>query len=320
MTTKLQHHQTYLIEEFVEAYQEHRMERREMLRRVVLLTGSVPLTASVLLALGCGDSDDEPAAPPTATTVPLATTEAGIGPGVSPTDPAIQAQDVRFPGPAGELIGYIARPTANGRYGGILIIHENQGMIDHFKDVARRYAKEGFAALAIDLLSRQGGTPADMAAVMAAYRNLTGDQMVADMTAGINYLKGQSFVRSNAIGATGFCFGGGQTWEITIANPDVKAAVPYYGTVAADKLERLRQTQAAVMAVYGGNDTRVNAQIPAVEEQLKASGKPYEIKVYEGANHAFFNEGRGAQTYNQQAAADAWKATLAWFRRNLPAA
>jgi carboxymethylenebutenolidase len=96
--------------------------------------------------------------------------------------------------------------------------------------------------------------------------------------------------------------------------------VPYYGTVDAAKLERLRQTQAAIMAVYGGNDARVNAQIPAVEEQLKASGKPYEIKVYEGANHAFFNEGRGAQTYNQQAAADAWKSTLAWFRRNLPAA
>jgi carboxymethylenebutenolidase len=322
MKTNLEHNQRYLVEEFAEAYLEHRMARRDLLRRVLLLTGSVPLTASVLLALGCGDSDDEPAATPTASTPPLATTEAGAGPGVAPTDPAIQAQDIRFPGPASELIGYIARPSASGAFPAILVIPENQGLLEHFKDVARRYAKEGFVALSLDVLSRQGGTSTDMAAVMAAYRTLTTEGVVADMKGSLDYLKSQSFVRGNALGATGFCLGGNYVWEIVLASPEIKAAAPYYGTVDMAKLGQLRQVQAAVLAVYGGLDTRVTAQSALVDEQLKASGKPYEIKIYPTAGHGFFNEGRantGNFGYDPVASAEAWKNTLAWFRRHLTA-
>ena len=157
-----------------------------------------------------------------------------------------------------------------------------------------------------------------MAAVMQAYRELTAEDFVADMKSSLDYLKAQAFVKPAALGVTGFCFGGNQTFSILLNAPELKAAVPYYGTLAETLQPELAKTKAAVMVVYGGNDTRVTAQRPMIEEQLKASGQPYEIKVYEGAGHAFFNEGRGA-SYNAAASADAWKSTLAWFRKYLTA-
>ena len=318
MTTGLSHHQKYLMEEFAEDYRHHRLPRRDLLKRVLSLTGSVPMTATMLFALGCGDSSsDAPAPSGTAapTAIPLVTTEAGVGPNVSPSDPAIVAADITFKGPASDIKAYLARPAATGSFPTVLVIHENQGLIDHLKDVARRFAKEGFVALSIDLLSRGGGTTADMAAVMAIYRGLVQDDMTADMKASIDYLKTQTFVKANAIGVIGFCFGGGEAFEITIASPDVKAAVPFYGSVREQILEPLGRTQAAIFAVYGELD-RGTAQSPIVEERLKASGKPYQIKVYQGAPHAFFNENR-TNSYNQAAATASWKDTLAWFRTHL---
>jgi carboxymethylenebutenolidase len=319
-------YQRYVIEEFAEDYKEQEMPRRELLRRALLITGSVPLAASVLLALGCGDSDDAESPTPAATTAPTAPAAGGAttppaartdGITVQPNDPAIEAQDVRFPGPASEIIAYLARPRASGSYPGLIVIHENRGLNEHTKDVARRYAKENFAALAVDLTSRRGGTQADNA-VNAA--NLTGmsaprpEELTADLMAGVGYLKQQSFVRANALGVTGFCFGGGMAWELAVASPDIKAAAPYYGP-ATNVMERLGNTQAAILAVYGGNDARITGQSPQVEERLKGAGKTVEIKVYDGANHAFFND--TGNSYNPQAAQQAWQETLAWFRRHL---
>ncbi len=312
---ELYHHQTYVIDEYAEAYQEHRLGRRDLLRRVLMITGSVPLTASVLLALGCGDSDDDAEPVATATTAPSPTTAAGVGPGVSPADPAIEAADVTWTGPASEMKGYLARPKAGGSFPGIIVIHENRGMSDHFKDVARRFAKEGFVALAVDLVSRQGGTSAtDQALNMAALRSSPED-LLADLTSGVEHLKKQSYVKATALGVMGFCFGGGQAWELAINNKDIKAAAPYYGTVSPASLEKFGQSNAAFYGVYGGTDARVNAQIPDVTARLQAASKQHEIKVYDGAGHAFFND--TGQNYNEAAAREAWTTTLAWFRKYL---
>jgi carboxymethylenebutenolidase len=324
LTTGLNPHQTYLIEEFADEYHEKHMSRRDMMRRVLLITGSIPLTATTLLSLGCGTGDDEDSAPAAATSAATtaatavakapATPAVPATPGVSPTDPAITASDITFPGPASEIKAYVARPSASGTYHGILLIHENRGLLDHFKDVARRYAKEGFAALAVDLVSRRGGTGTDAAANTGALGNANPDDLVADLLAGLAYLKSQPYTQGKSLGVSGFCFGGGYTWEVAAASPDVKAAVPYYGS-ATRPLEKLATTRAAVMAVYGETDTRITGQAPQVEEKLKASGRPYEIKIYPGAGHAFFNE--TGQAYNAGAATEAWAATLAWFRRHL---
>jgi carboxymethylenebutenolidase len=227
---------------------------------------------------------------------------------------------VRFPGPSSEIHGYLARPAASGSFPGVLIIPENQGLQAHFKDVARRFAKEGFVGLAFDPISRSGGTAvaANMEAITAGYRAISTEQLTDDMKASVAYLKSQSFVRANAIGATGFCFGGGQTWEIALASPDVKAAVPFYGSIRQDLVDPLGRTTVAFSVMYGENDTRITGQKDMVEERLRAAGRPYEIKVFDGAPHAFFNEDK-ANSYHAQAAAESWKGMLAWFRKHLAA-
>jgi carboxymethylenebutenolidase len=300
----LDYHKLYLLEEFAEDYQAREMSRRDLLRRSLIVTGSIPLTASVLLALGCGDSDEEAPSPPVAaqpTTPPIATTLAGVGPGVSPTDPAIEVSDLRIPGPASQLFGYLARPKASGTFPGIVVIHENQGMLDHFKDVARRFAKEGFVGLAVDLASRDGGSKPDPTQ-NTGYTRLPSQDLVADLLAYTSYLKSQSFVKANALGVTGFCFGGGYAFELATASPDIKAAVPYYGT-AMPVMEKLKTTQAAFFVVYGETDARLTAQATDVEAALKQSGKPYQIKIYPGAGHAFFGDHK--TSYHEASAKDA---------------
>lgn len=307
----LNHYQRYLIEEFADDYLGSRMSRRDLLKRVLLITGSVPLTASLLIALRCGDS-----AAPAATAVPspssaVATTAAGIGPGVSPTDPAIEAGSITIPGPASQLFGYLARPRASGTFPGVIIVHENQGLLEHFRDIARRYAKEGFVGLAIDLGSRQGGSKEDPSQNTALLRLGTAE-FVADMLAYVEYLKTRPFVRPAALAATGFCFGGSMTWELAVASQDIRVAVPYYGTAP---VEQLGSTRAAVLAIYGETDRFINPQIPAVEERLKATGKTHALRVYPGAGHAFFADHK--TSYHEPSAKAAWTETLAWLRRHL---
>lgn len=318
-------YQRYVVEEFAGEYRERELSRRELLRKVLYVTGSVPLTASVLLALGCGDSSDEgtsaSGANATATTAPRATEAPATpppasGPGVTvqPSDAAIQVRDVSFKGAASDIKAYLARPASGTSFPAVVIIHENRGLVEHTKDIARRYAREGFVGLAVDLVSRQGGTGADAAQNTGALTRTNATDLVADLVSGVDYLKQQAFVKANALGVTGFCFGGGYTFELAVASKDMKAAVPYYGT-AQRIVSRLGETQAAILAIYGGNDRGITGQSPQVEEQLKAAGKTYQIKIYDGANHAFFNDTGGS--YNEAAAKDAWQITLAWFRKYL---
>jgi carboxymethylenebutenolidase len=211
----LGHHQMYLIEEFAEDYLHKQLARRDLVKRVLLITGSVPLTASVLFSLGCsgGGSDTKPAAtassggaaaptvaaPPTAVPTP-------VGPNVAENDPAISASMVSFPGPAGEIKAYLARPKDKTGVPGVVIIHENRGLVDHTKDIARRYAKEGFAGLAVDLLSRVGGTGTDANAnsgALGAGANPPSNY-TSDLVAGVNYLKAQPFVKAGALGCNRF--------------------------------------------------------------------------------------------------------------------
>ena len=312
-------YQRYVVEEFADDYRDQELTRRELLRKVLYVTGSVPLTASVLLALGCGDSgESNPGA--TATTAPPtrapATPPAATGPGVTvqPGDPAIQVREVSYKGPASEIKAYLARPASGASFPALVIIHENRGLNEHTRDVARRYAKEGFVGLAVDLVSRNGGTTSDTAAATGALTRTEAKDLVADLLASVDYLKQQPFVKAGALGVTGFCFGGGYAFELAVASKDIRAAAPYYGT-AQNVLDRLGETNAAMLVVYGGNDTRITGQSPQVEEKLKAANKTYEIKIYPGANHAFFNDTGGS--YNEGAARDAWQVTLAWFKKYL---
>jgi len=297
--------QRYLVEEEVEHYQDGRITRRDLLRRVALITGSVAVANTLVAGV----------APPLVAAAPSARVPAQSGVTVSPSDPDIEAGAIELPGDGATIKGYLSRPRGGGPFGAVVLVHENRGLTEHNADVTRRLAKQGYVGLAIDLLSRQGGTMSftDPAQVGGALGQQSPEQMVSDLSAGVAYLLGQSYVRPNGIGTMGHCFGGGLVWRLATTNPTLSAAVPFYG--ANPPLDAVPSINAAILAIYAGNDERVNAGIPAIESALLAAGKTFEIVVYPGTDHAFFND--TGDRYNADAARDAWTRTVDWFGRYL---
>jgi carboxymethylenebutenolidase len=222
---------------------------------------------------------------------------------------------VEFPGNDGAtLLGYQAHPTGSGPFAVVLVCHENRGLTPHIQDVTRRLAKAGYAALAVDLLSRQGGVAKFSSdEVPGALGNTPPEQFIKDFLSGWEYLKSQSYTQPERVGMVGFCFGGGVTWRMATGMPELRAAVPFYGP--HPPVEDVPKIQAAVLAIYGGNDTRINAGIPAIEEAMRANHKIFEKQIYEGADHAFHND--TGTRYQPEAARDAWSRTLAWFGQYL---
>jgi carboxymethylenebutenolidase len=230
-------------------------------------------------------------------------------------DPSINAGPVEFPGEDGATVmGYLARPVGDGPFPVVLVCHENRGLTDHIQDVTRRVAKAGFVGLAVDLLSRQGGSAAvgsDNAP--GALGQAPAEQYVADFRSGWTYLGTQPFADTARLGMVGFCFGGGVTWQVATQMPELKAAVPFYGPPPlADQVPNI---QAAVLAIYGGQDTRITSTLPSIQATMEANGKTFEPLVYEGADHAFHND--TGSRYNAQAAQDAWIRTMGWFEEYL---
>ena len=231
---------------------------------------------------------------------------------VAENDPAVKGEDVTFPG--GTVLGYVARPVGGpaAKRPGVIVIHENQGLVPHIKDVTRRLAKAGYIAVAVDLASRQGGTAKVTTGISGVLGQLSGADAVADMNAGVAYLEAQTDYNGK-LGITGFCYGGGMVMRFAANQPKVKAAVPYYGTPPAPE-SQMANTAAALLVHYGATDTRVNASIPLLEANV--TGKTYEKRVWDGAGHAFNNDAN-TNAYNASVAVRAWTDTLSWFARHL---
>ncbi len=305
----------YILEEWAEEYHDGRLGRRELLRRVALFGGGALVGARLLDSLGVAASADEIAA---AALGPVPGIVRALAPQVPPDDPAVDGRLVTFPmGPA-SVIGYLAQPKGGAPSPGVVIIHENRGLTDHFKDVARRFAKAGYVAVAPDLASPAGGTArfSDSAEVSALLGKTPSDQLVAMPDAAVRYLQGLPAVRRDRVGVIGFCFGGGVTWQLATRNADLKAAAPFYGS--NPPLEDVPRIRAAILAIYGALDQRIDAGLPAVRAALQNAGIVHEIVVYDGANHAFFND--TGNSYNAQAAQDAWNRVMAWFGKYLKGA
>ncbi|HEX2912163.1 MAG TPA: dienelactone hydrolase family protein [Chloroflexia bacterium] len=235
---------------------------------------------------------------------------------VPANDPAIEGSDVTYQSDT-TVYGYLARPKASGTYPGVIVIHENRGLTDHIKDVTRRLAKAGYIALAPDLASRAGGSAKVAADQIAGYfANAKNEDLVKDLSAGVDFLAKQNGVKQGKYGVVGFCYGGGMTLRLAAANPKIGAAVSYYGPVP-QPVSQMSTTQAAILGQYGETDSRVNAGVPDLEKTLKDSGKTFDKKIYSGAGHAFNND-TGA-SYNEAAALAAWKETLGWFDKYLKA-
>jgi carboxymethylenebutenolidase len=226
-----------------------------------------------------------------------------------PDDPSIQAGAITFQGNSATIMAYLARPAGNGPFPAILVCHENRGLTGHIEDVARRVAKAGYVGLAIDLLSRQGGTARVGASqVSGILGNQPVEQMVGDFAAGIEHLKTQPYVDPK-FGMTGFCFGGGITWRCAIGIPELRAAVPFYGPTPP--LDQIPSIQAAVLGIYAERDTRINSSIPDVEAVMKQNNKTFQYIIYPNTAHAFHND--TGSNYNAEASRDAWAKTIAWF-------
>jgi len=314
--------QRYLVDEFAEDYQERRLTRRDALKLIASVTGSLLVAESVLAACTPApleaSTEVQPATPVLEDTQPPATQEPQVasteptGVTVTPDDPAIEAGPIEFPGEGATLMGYLARPGGGGSSPVILVCHENRGLNPHIEDVTRRLAMVGYAALAVDLLSRQGGSArVGESNVPGALGNIAPSQFVSDFKSGWAYLGEKPFADAERVGMVGFCFGGGVTWLMAVEMPELKAAVPFYGPPPPE--EDLPQIQAAVLAIYGELDGRITGTAERIEAAMLENGKIFEKEIYPNADHAFHND--TSSRYNPEAAIAAWARTLDWFGR-----
>jgi len=323
--------QRYVLEEHVEDFRDGLIDRRELLRRVTMITGGLAATMTVLATLGC-NVDQAPVARATAAPAPTAAPTAAPtvalpyaspppakttdGVTVQPNDPRIVAgkADVKAADGA-TLIGYLSRPSAAGKFPGVVVIHENRGLTEHIRDVTRRFATAGFVAVAIDILSRVGGADrlTDGAAYGAQLSSRSMAEQVADEKAAMDHLAALPQVDAGRYAVTGYCFGGGVTWAIINAGLPFKAAAPYYGPKPAD-ITAFARTKIAVLGVFAELDTRITSTMPDIEAALKQSGTPFALKNYKAANHAFHNDMNNDRFAPEQARA-AWKDTVEWFRK-----
>ncbi len=289
---------TYLAEEVAEDLSDKIITRREAMRRLGLLGLSTSAAAALLAS-----AEAAPAA--AAGTGPIAPRTKGD----SETSWApVARESITFAGPRGTLMAAWA-PAEKPR-GGVLVIHENRGLTPHISAVAGRLAASGYSALALDLLSEEGGTGSfpDEAAVAAALSQVPPERFDADMLAAVTELDRR--VRQRRLAAIGFCFGGGMVWRLLAAGESrLAAAAPFYGPFPEGG--DLGGSRAAVLGVYGGLDARVNASQPAAKAALEAAKLKHELITFDEADHAFFND-TGAR-FNPHAAAEAWRRTLNWF-------
>jgi carboxymethylenebutenolidase len=292
--------QRYIAEEIATDHVQGLLTRREALRRLGLL-GMTTAAASALIA-ACGDNKaSDPVASSSGRPAPNAK-----APGM---ETAIATTPIAWPGPHGELQG--AWAAANTPRGAVLVIHENKGLNDWVRSVAARLAGIGYSALAVDLLSEEGGTASfeDQAAATAALAKISPDRFVADLKSGLEVL--ERWAPGTKIAAVGFCFGGGLVWQLLAAGESrIAAAVPFYGPLP-DNPDFSRSKGAAVLGFYGALDQRVTSSEPAAKVALDRAGLVSELVVEPAADHAFFND-TGAR-YNATAAGDAWQRLQDWF-------
>ena len=248
-----------------------------------------------------------------------------VATGVAAAD--VNAKMVQFKNGTVDILAYEARPkNMTGPLPAVIVIHENQGLTDHIKDVTRRLAKEGFIGLGVDYLSHDGGTMAfnTLQDATTAINKLTDDQIIGDSNAAIRYLTANGGTK---VGVVGFCWGGRRSL-LTAENNPVSAAVVFYGPIAPPDAVQTKDTlvdapkdMCPVLGNFGGLDPIIPAaKIQQLQQALQAAGKTVDFKIYPEAGHAFNNDTRPFNNnvgYVASAAQDAWGRTLAWFRKYL---
>ena len=238
------------------------------------------------------------------------------------------AEDVRFPGHHGELIeAYSARPLGDGPFPGVLVIFEAFGMVDHTRELVRKFAAAGYVAVAPDLYTRIDGVdPNNFDTVRPAMMGLPDVQAIGDMEAAIAYLK--AMPQSNGkVGSIGHCSGGRHSFLIACNSTNLDAAVDCYGGfVVTDDTSDARPTPVIdmvadlgcpLLGLFGETDGNPSPEhVARIEEELTKYGKEHELHSYAApVGHGFFADYR--PSYSQEAAVDGWGRIFAFFEKHL---
>jgi carboxymethylenebutenolidase len=264
---------------------------------------------------------------------------------------------VAIKGPAHQVNAYVSRPAGTGRHPGLIVIHEIWGLVQHTKDVSDRFAAEGFAVLAPDLMGSDPAlaptfAPQHVEAVMQFFATLPPGKsrdptfvqrelaklpedkrvpvgmffatafggklpyarFATELAAAHEYLKAQDYITPTKVGSLGFCFGGGMSFRLACAGA-TQACVVFYGQ-SPDPIDQVENINCPVLGNYGAEDTGLNATLDQLVAAMVRYKKDFEMKIYPGAPHAFFND-TNPHTYREAAANEAWGLTLEFLRRNL---
>jgi len=283
------------LETLLEEYRSRKIDRRVFFERLIAIVASYPVAYHLLEKNGLALSF-------------LSQIES--------ENENVESTSVTYPGEGVTLRGYLSHPKGNGPFPAVILVPHGFGLDDHSRDVTRRLASEGFATLGVDVLSRKGGT-ASMPSpeeALKMIRSLTDQEVVSDLGASYVYLTSQSMVRKDRIGIMGFCSGGSQAFLYATENPDLKAAVIFYGSAPSEAA--LTKIQCPVLGNYGELDERISSGVPATAAAMQRLGKRFDYKIYPNAPHAFFRD-VSPERYNEAAANDAWKRTIQFFGENL---
>ena len=235
---------------------------------------------------------------------------------ISFTDERIKANYVEYPSPGGNsgtMRGYLVKPAGDGPFPAVLVLHENRGLNPHIEDVARRFAVEGFLALAPDGLFPVGGYPGNDDDGRTLQRSLDGDKLRIDMLNSAHYLKKHELA-GDKLGVTGFCWGGSTSnYLASVMGDDLTAAVPFYGSGVSE--EAVKTIKASLLIQAAEDDPRINKAWPDFESALKNNKINYQRVLYPDTKHGFHNN--STPRYNEKEADKAWKSTVEFFNQHL---
>lgn len=263
--------------------------------------------------------------------------------------PDLLRTQLTFPGDTGPVQAYLSRPQVDGPVPAVIVIHEIFGLVPHTMDVADRFAAQGYAALAPNLFSRPGlaeiltpeaieeamglrsqlpSMTAQSTDVQAAEHaeslrrvsallfggGLPRESLLLDLARAVDYLAAQPYVQPGKIASLGFCFGGGMSIALACQAP-LAACVDFYGANPSP-IELVEHIPCPVLGLYGAEDQRINSSLDSLVKAMTEYKKDFEMRIYPGAAHAFFNDTR-PQVYRPGPAAEAWERVLRFFERTL---
>jgi carboxymethylenebutenolidase len=228
----------------------------------------------------------------------------------------VVSREVTYPGRGTKLKAFVVEPAADGPRPAVIVVQEWWGLNDHIRDVARRFAREGYFAIAPDLYSRQGhkvATEPNLAADLMG--GLKKEDGIADLQTTLEWMREQKQTQSARIGIIGFCMGGSYALLLPCETGEISAAAPFYGEIPPD--EKLKNLGCPIFYAYGENDGWIQRRdVERLAAALKKFGKKGEVKIYPGCSHGFFNDTR-PDVHRPAEAKDAWDRALKLFATNL---